>query len=107
MKELKDRKVKVGRETWTIKFAAQNSTELEGNLGVSYLNNKIIYVSNEQSLDGIKQTLAHELVHACLKESGWNDKISETLGDYYEIFVDNFADKLCDLITVCNNVCSE
>lgn len=92
------RDYKIGRHLWRCQLASQRSKELEGNLGIVYYPTKEIYVSQDQTEIEQKESFSHELTHALLHESGYNDKIEEALGDYYEIFVDVFGDKLLDVL---------
>lgn len=92
------RDYKIGRHLWTVGFAPQKSNLLEGNLGIIYYHTKEIYVSQNQTEIEQEESFSHELVHALLQESGYNEKIEDALGDYYENFVDALGDKLLDVL---------
>ena len=74
------RDYKIGRHLWTAKFAPQRSNLLEGNLGIIYYPTKEIYVSQDQTEIEQEESFSHELVHALLHESGYNEKIEDALG---------------------------
>ena len=88
--------VKIFNKIWYINYVESNSDVLGGDYGVCCYKTNTIYVDNGLSDDNIKETLYHELTHALLSSTGFNDILIDNLSDYYEVFVDQLAKVLLE-----------
>lgn len=84
-------KIKIKDNHWEIRLASRTSHELAGNLGMCCYDVDEIYIADHLKPDSRAQTLYHELSHAILSESDYNDLIRDGLGDNYERFVNNLG----------------
>lgn len=82
---------------WDIKYVADKNDALDGCQGMCYYKTSTIYISKTLK-DSVKlYTLFHELSHAILAETDYNEEIREALGDNYEKFITLLGARICDI----------
>lgn len=90
--------IKINRHDWSVQLAPQFHEMVQGNLGMCHYDKRSIFVSKDiEHKDMLVDTIYHELSHALLEETTFNTQITNTLGDYYENFIDLMGQCLRDL----------
>lgn len=88
---------KMNSVTWTFKTVPEQDNELDGDRGKCFYRTNSIVVSENLHDDQTRVTLFHELAHAALHETGYNEEIREGLGPEYERFVTQLGMRISEL----------
>lgn len=88
----------IGGEKWSVFECDKDDSILDESWGITYFEPHCIYLQRDLNKRFKRKTLTHELMHACLHESGWDDAIRTKLEDCYESFVDGLSKRINDLI---------
>ena len=90
--------LKIGKFDWAVTCTPRNNKDLDGDDGCCDFSSKIIYIADDLSQQRCFYTLLHELTHALLDESSFENDICGLLGKNYERFVDLFSSNLDCLV---------
>lgn len=96
-------KIILNKIEWDIKYVPENHDALDGNRGMCCYRTATIYV-----LDSLKPsekifTLFHEITHAALAETDYNEEIKEGLGNNYEKFVSLLGSRILEICEQAEN----
>ena len=74
-------KFKLGFYNWLVKFVDYEIVSDGGDsaLGITFLDDKIIKISNNQNQQCKRETLMHELLHACFGDFDLDDELEEKI----------------------------
>lgn len=92
---------------WDIKFVPANNDVLDGNRGMCYYRTSTIYILDNLKPSETIFTLFHELTHAALAETDYNEEIKEGLGNNYEKFTSLLGSRIreiCEQVESCVKV---
>lgn len=70
---------------------------MEDKNGLCCYRTQNIYIKKDMKIAEKKKVLFHELTHAVLSETGYNEDIRKGLGEHYEKFVDLMGSRIIDL----------
>ena len=84
---MNERKVNLNTIDWDIRFVPEKSDVLDGNRGMCCYRTSTIYIMDSLKPSELMFGLFHELAHAALFETDYNEEIREHLGNNYEKFV--------------------
>lgn len=89
---------KMNSVTWTFKTVPEQDNELDGDRGKCFYRTNSIVVSENLHDDQTRVTLFHELAHAALHETGYNEEIRDGLGAEYERFVTQLGMRMFEVV---------
>ena len=102
-----DNSITLNKIRWDIKYVPENSDVLDGNRGMCYYRTSTIYIQETLKPSEKLFTLFHELTHAALAETDYNEEIRKGLGDNYEKFVSLLGTRIweiCEQVDQCVKV---
>lgn len=101
---LKDRTINLNTIEWDIKFVPEKSDVLDGNRGMCCYRTSSIYLMDTLKPSELMFGLFHELAHAALSETDYNQEIREHLGDNYEKFVSLLGIRIMEICKQFHNL---
>ena len=92
-------KFKLGFFNWSIKFFSRDIKADDGDRvhGLTYIDERLIKIDMRQSKQCTRETLMHELLHACFDDFMTDDELEESI-------VRHISPKLMDLLDNNDNV---
>ncbi|MBO7735301.1 MAG: ImmA/IrrE family metallo-endopeptidase [Methanobrevibacter sp.] len=98
-----NKSIKLNKIKWDIKEVPENDNALDGNRGYCYYRTSTIYILETLKPTEKVFTLFHELTHAALHETDYNEEIRQGLGDNYEKFVSLLGARIWEICEQVNN----
>ena len=102
-----DDTITLNKIRWDVKYVPANNDVLDGDRGMCCYRTSTIYILDNLKPSETLFTLFHELTHAALAETDYNEEIRKGLGDNYEKFVSLLGARIweiCEQVDQCVNL---